>query len=316
MPYAKRPTRGSKAFYPKKRARRIYPRTTSWSKSKEAKPLGFVGYKAGMSHVMITDTNPNSKTKGQMISRPITVLECPSVSVFGFRCYKKNLTSSDVFSETPNKNLSRKLKISKKPKKLEDQLNRIPKDISRINLICHTNPLFKKKPEVFEIALGGNIDDQLKYAKEILGKEIKISDVFKEGDLIDATSVTIGHGFQGPVRRFGVTIHGRKAQQMERHVGSLGQNEPGKVRWNVPQAGQLGFQTRTEFNKKILKMTDGFKLKGGILNYGDVSGDCVFIDGSVPGPKKRLIRIRIAIRPKKTYPAEVKYISTESKQGV
>ncbi len=316
MPYAKRPTRGSKAFYPKKRARRIYPRTTSWSKSKEAKPLGFVGYKAGMSHVMITDTNPNSKTKGQMISRPITVLECPSVSVFGFRCYKKKLTSSDVFSETPNKNLSRKLKISKKPKKLEDQLNKIPKDISRINLICHTNPLFKKKPEVFEIALGGNIDDQLKYAKEILGKEIKISDVFKEGDLIDATSVTIGHGFQGPVRRFGVTIHGRKAQQMERHVGSLGQNEPGKVRWNVPQAGQLGFQTRTEFNKKILKMTDGFKLKGGILNYGDVSGDCVFIDGSVPGPKKRLIRIRIAIRPKKTYPAEVKYISTESKQGV
>jgi len=278
--------------------------------------LGFVGYKAGMSHVMITDTNPNSKTKGQMISRPITVLECPSVSVFGFRCYKKKLTSSDVFSETPNKNLSRKLKISKKPKKLEDQLNKIPKDISRINLICHTNPLFKKKPEVFEIALGGNIDDQLKYAKEILGKEIKISDVFKEGDLIDATSVTIGHGFQGPVRRFGVTIHGRKAQQMERHVGSLGQNEPGKVRWNVPQAGQLGFQTRTEFNKKILKMTDGFKLKGGILNYGDVSGDCVFIDGSVPGPKKRLIRIRIAIRPKKTYPAEVKYISTESKQGV
>ena len=316
MPYAKRPTRGSKAFYPKKRARRIYPRTTSWSKSKEAKPLGFVGYKAGMSHVMITDTNPNSKTKGQMISRPITVLECPSVSVFGFRCYKKNLTSSDVFSETPNKNLSRKLKISKKPKKLEDQLNKIPKDISRINLICHTNPLFKKKPEVFEIALGGNIDDQLKYAKEILGKEIKISDVFKEGDLIDATSVTIGHGFQGPVRRFGVTIHGRKAQQMERHVGSLGQNEPGKVRWNVPQAGQLGFQTRTEFNKKILKMTDGFKLKGGILNYGDVVGDCVFIEGSVPGPKKRLIRIRIAIRPKKTYPAEVKYISTESKQGL
>jgi len=316
MPYAKRPTRGSKAFYPKKRARRIYPRVKTWFKTKEAKPLGFAGYKAGMSHVMVTDTNPNSKTRGQQISRPVTVLDCPSVSVFGFRCYTKNLTSFDIFSESLNKNLSRKLKISKKPKKVEEQINKIPKEISKINLICHTNPSFKKKPEVFEIALGGNIEDQLKYAKEILGKEIKISDIFKEGDLIDVIAVSKGQGFQGPVKRFGVTMHGRKAQQMERHVGSLGQNEPGKVRWTVPQAGQLGFQTRTEFNKKIIKIMDGLKIKGGFINYGDVLGDCALIEGSVPGHKKRLIRLRLAIRPKKTYPVDVKYVSVESKQGV
>jgi large subunit ribosomal protein L3 len=315
MPYRKRPTRGSKAFYPKKRARRIYPRVKTWLKLKDTKPLGFVGYKAGMTHVMLTDTNPNSKTKGQQISRPVTVLECPSVSVFGFRCYKKNLTSFDIFSDNLNKNLSRKLKISKKPKKIEEQLNKLPKEISKINLVCHTNPSFKKKPEVFEVALGGNAEEQLKYAKEILGKEIKISDVFKDGDLIDVVSVTKGQGFQGPVKRFGITIHGRKAQQMERHVGSLGQNEPGKVRWNVPQAGQLGFQTRTEFNKRIIKIMDGFKIKGGFVSYGDVSGDCIMIEGSVPGPKKRLIRLRFAVRPKKTYSPDVKYVSMESKQG-
>jgi len=316
MPYAKRPTRGSKAFYPKKRARRIYPRVKTWFKTKEAKPLGFVGYKVGMSHVMIMDTNPNSKTKGQQISRPVTVLECPSVSVFGFRCYTKNLTSSDVFTENLNKNLSRKIKISKKPKKVEEQLNKISKEVSKVNLLCHTNPSFKKKPEVFEIALGGNLEEQLKYAKEILGKEIKISNIFKDGDLIDVIAVSKGQGFQGPVKRFGVTIHGRKAQQMERHVGSLGQNEPGKVRWTVPQAGQLGFQTRTEFNKRIIKIMDGFKVKGGFVNYGDVSGDCALIEGSVPGHKKRLIRLRFAVRPKKTYPVDVKYVSMESKQGV
>jgi large subunit ribosomal protein L3 len=315
MPYAKRPTRGSKAFYPKKRARRIYPKIKSWPKLREIKPLGFAGYKAGMSHVMLTDTNPNSKTRGQQMSKPVTVLDCPSISVFGFRCYTGNKTF-DVFSENLNKNLSRKLKISKKSKKLEEQLNKLPKGISKINLICHTNPLFKKKPEIFEIALGGSIEEQLKYAKEILGKEIKISDIFKEGDLIDVIAVTKGKGFQGPVKRFGIRVLGRKAQQMQRHTGSLGQNEPGKVRWTVPQAGQLGFQTRTEFNKKIIKIMDGFKIKGGFISYGDVSGDCVLIEGSVPGPKKRLIRLRFALRPKKTYPVDVKYISVESKQGV
>jgi len=316
MPYRKRPTRGSKAFYPKKRARRIYPRVNSWLKLKEAKLLGFSGYKVGMTHVMVTDTNPNSKTKGQMISRPVTVLECPPISVLGFRCYKKNKTSFDVFSESFSKNLSRKIKISKTPKKIDEQINKLPKEISRVNLICHTNPFFKKKPEIFEIALGGNIEEQLKYSKEFLGKEIKISEVFKDGDLIDVTAVTKGQGFQGPVKRFGVTIHGRKSQQMERHVGSLGQNVPGKVRWTVPQAGQLGFQTRTEFNKRIIKILDGLKIKGGFVNYGDVSGDCVLLEGSVPGSKKRLIRLRFAIRPKKSFLPDVKYVSMESKQGV
>jgi large subunit ribosomal protein L3 len=316
MPHRKRPGRGSKAFYPRKRARRIYPRIKSWPKSKEPKPLGFAGYKAGMSHVLLIDNNPNSTTKGQPITRPITILDCPPLSVFGFRCYKENTSSFDVFSEKLDKNLSRKLKLSKKTKTLEEQIQKLPKNISKINLICHTKPNFKKKPEVFEIALGGSAEEQLKYVKEILGKEIKVSDIFKEGDLVDVIAVTKGKGFQGPVKRFGVRTHGRKAQQMRRHIAPLGQNEPGKVRWSIPQAGQTGFQTRTELNKRILKISDGFNVKGSFVNYGNVSGDCILLEGSILGPKKRLIRLRFAIRPKKTYPIEIKYLSTESKQGV
>ena len=315
MPYRKRPTRGSKAFYHKGRARRIYPRIVSWPSVKDAKPLGFAGYKAGMTHVMLTDTNPNSRTKGQHISRPVTILDCPPISVLGFRCYTGRNSSFDVFSEKFNKNVSRKMKVPKEAKKIDDQLGKLPKNISKVNLVCHTNSNFKKKPEIFEIALGGSPEDQLKYSKENIGKEIKISDVLKEGELVDVVSVTKGKGFQGPMKRFGVKGHGRRAQQMERHVGSLGQNVPGKVRWNVPQAGQLGFQTRTEFNKRVLKIMNGFKMKGGIINYGDVLGDCVLIEGSVPGPQKRLIRLRFPIRPKKVFPAEVSYVSIESKQG-
>ena len=315
MPYIKRPKKGSLAYWPKRRAKRIYPRIKNWPEAKEARPLGFAGYKVGMRHVIVTDTNPNSRTKGQLMSKPITILECPPLTVFGFRCYGDNVY--DVFIEKTEKNLSRKMNIPKKPKNIEEQLKKVPQKINSINLLCHTNPVFKKKPEIFELALGGKAEEQLKNAKEFLGKQIKINEVFKEGDYIDVVSVTKGKGFAGPVKRWGVAILGRKYQQMARHTGALGQTEPGKVRWTVPQAGQLGFQTRTEFNKRILKIMDGFKVKGGFVNYGDVSENAVFIEGSVAGSKKRLIRLRVAMRPPKTkHPVDVKTISQESHQGL
>ena len=315
MPTRKRPRRGSKAFYPRKRARRIYPRMNSWTFLNETKPLGFAGYKAGMSHVILVDTNPNSKTVGQNISRPITILECPPLSVFGFRCYMKNKTSFDVFSENLDNKLSRKMKLAKEPKKMDEQLKKLPKEFSKINLICYTNPKFKKKPEVFEVSLGGSADEQLKYAQEILGKDVKISDVFKEGDVVDVIAVTKGKGFAGPVKRFGVKGQGRKAQQMERHTSPLGQNEPGKVRHTVPQAGQMGFNKRTELNKRILKISNGFEIKGDFLKYGKVSDECLLLEGSIPGSRKRLIRLRFAMRPRKVYPIDIKSISNSSKQG-
>ena len=52
-----------------------------------------------------------------------------------------------------------------------------------------------------------------------------------------------------------------------------------------------------------------------ITGYGTIDGDSVLIQGSVPGPKKRLIFMRFATRQKKVYPIDIKYISKESKQG-
>jgi large subunit ribosomal protein L3 len=56
--------------------------------------------------------------------------------------------------------------------------------------------------------------------------------------------------------------------------------------------------------------------KGGFLNYGIIRNDYIIVKGSIPGPTKRLIRLRPAIRPEKAQPApEITYISLESKQG-
>lgn len=318
MPAVRRPKRGSQAFFPRKRASRIYPRVHSWPSSSEAKPLGFAGYKAGMSHCQIIDTNPNSKTKGQMISRSITILDCPLISVFGFRARSDKNSVLDIHSEKISKNLSRKLSL-KKIKPLAEQMKKLDgKKFSRVHLLVHTIPYFKKKPEVFEIALGGAAEKQLEAAKAFLGKEIKLSEIFKPGDYVDVIAVNKGKGWEGPVKRFGVRVLGRKFQQMHRQTGALGTTEPGKIRPTVPAGGQLGFQTRTEFNKRILKIAGAKEVvpSGGFLHYGNISGEALVLEGSVPGPAKRLIRLRAPMRPPKAkFAVDVRSISLASKKA-
>ena len=321
MPAVKRPLKGSRAFYPRVRARRAYPKVKSWGTSNEVKPLGFAGFKAGMTHAMIVDTNANSRTKGQVIARAVTVLDCPPVSVFGFNVYSSTpyglKTVATILSDKLDKNLERKYG-AKKIKPTEEKLKKVNK-FSLVRLLVHTKPGFKKTPEVFELGVGGAPDKQLEYAKGVLGKELKASEILKAGDYVDVFANSKGKGFQGPVKRFGVRILGRKFQQMHRHVGALGTTEPGKIRPTVAAAGQMGWQSRMEFNKKILKIDDGKKvaIAGGFLRYGNISGEAVVIDGSVVGTSKRLVRLRLSIRaPETRYPAEVRSISLSSKQGV
>jgi large subunit ribosomal protein L3 len=324
MPNMRRPVRGSHGYWPRTRASRIYPAITSWPAVADVKPLGFAGWKAGMSHAMLIETNPNSRTKGQPISTPVTVIECPPLTVFGYRVYSRSgafsSSSVDVLAEKLSTNLGRKIPLPKAAKTAAQvaKLEKV-KNISCVRLLAHTQPVFKKRPEIFELAIGGASEKQLEYAKSVLGKEIKSSDIFKPGDYVDAIAVTKGKGFQGPVKRFGIKIFRRKAQQMQRHTGSLGTTEPGKVRHTVPQAGQLGFFTRTDLNKRVVKIGSGTDVNpsGDWLRYGKVRGDYIILAGSVPGPTKRLIRLRTAMRPPRARnPVYIKSISTASMQGV
>ena len=320
-----KPRAGSLAFSPRVRARRIYPRINSWPESDEVNPLAFAGYKAGMTHIMAVDKYKNSPTFDQTIAIPATIIEVPPLVVFGIRAYtktpygKKVLT--EVWAEKLDKNLKRK--ISTPPKKakhdisvLESQIDKI----SEIRLLVHTKPPFKKTPEVFEIKVGGDPKAALEYAKEKLGKEITINEVFKEGDYVDVIAVTKGKGVQGPVKRWGIKIQTRKAHGYRRHVGSLGPWHPAKTMWRIPQAGQTGFHVRTEVNKIVLKIGengDEINPVGGIPHYGLVKNGYILLKGSVPGPKKRLIMLRPALRPptKEIPVPEIVKISQKSQQG-
>jgi large subunit ribosomal protein L3 len=289
-----------------------------------------------MTHVKMTDNRKNSPTEGMEISTPVTILEVPPVAVMGIRAYRKTTrglkTMMDVMASELSEELLRKIPLPEEYNtdsnlaKLKENID----DIFDIRVLIHTNPksasVPKKKPEVIECGLGGaTVEEKLEYASSVLGTLINAADVFSDGEHVDSIAVTKGKGFQGPVKRWGVRIqYGKAARSSKgRHVGSLGPWSPERTMWTVPQAGQMGYHKRTEYNKKILKIGDASEADsvnpdGGFVKYGLVKNNFILVKGSLPGPTKRLVIIRKAMRPHRKHndAPEISYISTASKQGV
>lgn len=286
--------------------------------------MAFAGYKSGMTHVMLTDNKSTSPTKRESIAVPVTVVECPPMKVAALVCYhrraNKLLLASQVWADKPDKDLSRVLPVPKKSKMTIDKLK--PEEYTEFRLFVHTQPRLaglKKTPEVFEVGLGGSAAQQLEYAKSILGKDVKVTDVFAAGQQVDAHAITTGKGLQGPVKRFGVSIRSHKSQKTIRGPATLGPWH-GNFNWTVPHAGQMGYHQRTEYNKWILQIgEDASKVNpaGGFVRYGLVKSPYLLIKGSLPGPKKRLIKLTTPLRQNKHIPKEapsITHISVASQQ--
>ncbi|MBX5320658.1 MAG: 50S ribosomal protein L3 [Candidatus Bathyarchaeota archaeon] len=328
------PKRGSLAYSPRKRAKSILARIRYWPKIEAETPrlLGFVGYKAGMTYAMMVEDRKRSPNFGKEVIRPVTVLETPPLLVCGIRVYTKTpyglRTLTEAWMEDPPDELERVFTLPEKFN-TEENLKRIAEKLektSKIRVIAITQPkqasMPKKKPEVAEIEIGGGtIQQQFEYAKSLLGKTINPAEVFKEGQNVDVIAVSTGKGFQGPVKRWGVKILQHKGRKTKRGVATLGPWNPHHVLYSVPRAGQMGFHQRTEYNKRILKIgTDGKEItpKGGFMRYGPVRGPYMLLEGSIPGPEKRPIKLRYPTRPPKETPEEppqITYISLESPQG-
>jgi len=321
-----RPRRGSLAFSPRKRARSETCRIKREDLAAGRNIQGFAGYKAGMTHLILTDDNPHSLTKGMEIAIPATIIETPPIRVVGVRLYKitdygKRAVTEVWAGAAAGENGGDLGAIEEIIKRNENELVSLSLHIIASTLPEAVGGVPKKKHDLMEIKMSGEVDKDLEYAKEVLGKELKVKDVVKEGDFVDVTAVTTGKGTQGPVKRWGIMIQNAKARRSGkgRHVGAIGAWTPRRVRWRVPQLGQTGYQQRTEYNKRIVKIgEDGEEItpKGGFLNYGVVRNEYILLKGSVPGPKKRLVRISHAVRvhPKLGIP-EIVYISKKSQQG-
>src|SRR3989338_656211 len=112
MPHRTRPRRGSLQYWPRKRARRIYPRTTYWP---EAQGLcGFAGFKAGMTHIHVTENRQKSPNFGKTIFKPVTVLDTPPLFVCGVRYYEKTPDGLRCTGEKWADKIPKELEIKKK----------------------------------------------------------------------------------------------------------------------------------------------------------------------------------------------------------
>lgn len=338
------PRRGSLGLRPRKRASRLVPRIKSWPevKSEAPLPLAFLAYKAGMTHAFIIDDVPGSMTYGREIFIPVTVLEAPPMIAVAVRAYGYDpniglYTLGEAWAQPERLTEQYKLDLNrvvprlrfpdtdKALKKLEERLE----EIYDVRIIAATQPrlvggLSKKKPDIIEIKIGGGKDlsERFNYAIKILGNEIKISDVFREGQFVDVIAVTRGKGFQGVIKRFGVKELPRWHKHRKGSRSGPGTRGPATTfSWSeVPQPGQMGFHRRTEYNKRIIKIGgNGLEVTpaGGFLHYGVVRSTYVLLAGSVPGTPKRPIVLRHPVRPvwMPEAPPRITFLSLQSKQG-
>jgi large subunit ribosomal protein L3 len=302
-----RPRSGSLGFKPKVRAQRIYPEIDTWEETDELKPLGFGGYKVGMTRVLMIDDTEGA-TQGQETATPVTILEAPPLRVYGARFYTEDLNSgkqvfTEAWTDSPSKELQRATDVPKEGNMDNfEEAKEISDELSEVRLLVHTQPqragISKKKPANFEVALGGSVEEQLEYAEEMIGKEIEFNDVFEPGEYSDVVAVSKGKGVEGPVKRYGIRKLGHKTQKKRRKAGNVGPWHPDKLSWKVPLPGQQGFNNRTELNKRILDHGDAEEVQGngGFKNYGEVKSNYILVKGSVPGPAERLVRLRTALR--------------------
>ena len=124
------------------------------------------------------------------------------------------------------------------------------------------------------------LDDTSAYE---VGSEIK-ADVFAAGDKVDATGVSKGKGYQGPIKRHGQSrgpmAHGSK---YHRGVGSLSSaTTPGKVKKGKKMAGHMGSVQVTVQNLEVVR--------------ADAEKNLLLIKGAVPGTKGAVIVIKNSVK--------------------
>ena len=358
------PRRGSLGFLPRGRSRHIRGRIRSWPKddqSQAPKLQAFIGFKAGMTHVVREVVRAGSRLNKKEAVEAVTLIETPPMVVIGIIGYKetpqglKPITTawaSFVGNEVKRcfyKNFYQSKKkafahLADSKDKMEERINKIRKEATVVRVIAHTQPtaikLGSRKAEIIEIQInGGDVAAKVDFAKSLLEKNVKVSDVFSEGEQIDCIAVGKGRGWEGVIHRYGAKRLQKKTHRGRRKVACIGPFIPRRILWTVARAGNNGFHHRTEMNKRIYRITPApeagqpdetgstqFDLTkksinpmGGFVRYGKITNDFLMIKGSVTGCTKRAITLRKTInintRRVATEDINLKWIDTSSKFG-
>jgi len=277
------PRHGSLGFLPRKRAThhrghiRSFPRD---DQKKAAHLTAFMGYKAGMTHILRTVSKRGSALHNEETVEPVSIIDTPEMVVVGIVGYVHTakglrslgtLWSTHLASEVKRRFYKNWYHGKKKAftkyvaarQKAGNDLEaktiaRFKSSCDVIRVLAHTQisktPLAprQKKAHLMEIQVnGGSIDEKVTYGRSLFETPVAVSDVFSKDEMVDILGVTKGHGYKGVVSRWGVTRLPRKTHRGLRKVACIGSWHPARVSFQVARAGQKGYFHRTEINKKI-----------------------------------------------------------------
>lgn len=361
-----KPRSGSLGFLPRGRTKHHRGKIRSFPKDNlEGEPhlTAFIGYKAGMTHVLREMERPGSVSHKKDVVDPVTIIEAPPMVVVGLVGYIKTPRGPrplhTVFAEhlsdtckrrfyknwcaSQRKAFTKYAKHYSTPKgeaERNEKLRKIEKYCSSVRVLAHTQMdklkhLGQKKAHIMEIQVnGGNsIKAKIDWAIAHMEKEVPVSTVFNQDEMLDVIGATKGKGFEGVTLRWGTKKLPRKTHKGLRKVACIGPWHPSNVRYSVPRAGQHGYHHRTEVNKKVFRIGEGGKPNamteiditeksitpmGGFPHYGEVRNDFVMLKGCTMGVKKRVITMRKSLRGptlRSKEPSNIKFIDTASKFG-
>lgn len=114
-----------------------------------------------------------------------------------------------------------------------------------------------------------------------VGDEVRVENVFSEGEMIDVAGISKGKGFQGVVRRHGFhgvndRTHGQ--HNRERAPGSIGaSSDPSRVFKGMRMAGRMGNARVTIKNLDVARIIPEHNL--------------LLVRGAVPGPTNGVVEL-------------------------
>ena len=126
---------------------------------------------------------------------------------------------------------------------------------------------------------------RLEDAESMSEGDVVTADTFTQGEKVDITGITKGHGYSGVIKRWNAhrlrMSHG--TGPVHRQVGSMGANsDPSRVYKNKHMAGQYGHEQVTMLNLEIVKI--------------DADNNLIAVKGAVPGPKGGIVYVRDTVK--------------------
>jgi large subunit ribosomal protein L3 len=155
------------------------------------------------------------------------------------------------------------------------------KKVQRVNK-ADQGHMAKAGKGAFQVLREFRLDDVSQYE---VGQEIKASDLFKIGDLIDVSGISKGHGYTGVIKRWSFAgfpgSHG--THEYFRHGGSIGNRSyPGRVRKGKKMAGHWGNEQISTQNLLVVDIR--------------AEENLMFVRGAVPGSKQGVVVLRPAVK--------------------